>query len=116
MDLYVRTPNNNTIYYINPGPDAGTDFGQLDHDDASTGPENIFWDTGATPPSGTYDVCVETYFFSPSASVGNPIDVTVTVRVPGQSDQVFNRHLTTGVTAGLCTSGSGGYVTSFTFP
>jgi len=53
VDLHVRTPLGNEIYYGSLSADGGT----LDHDDTSgTGPENIFW--GGAPPAGTYLVCV----------------------------------------------------------
>ena len=53
VDLHVRTPLGNEIYFGTLSADGG----ELDHDDTvGTGPENIFW--GGAPPAGTYLVCV----------------------------------------------------------
>ena len=56
LDLYVKDPNGELIYYNHKTSASG---GKLDVDDRDGyGPENIYWATG-TAPSGTYTVYVE---------------------------------------------------------
>ncbi|WP_438031098.1 EGF domain-containing protein [Sorangium sp. So ce233] len=119
MDLFVQTPGGNTISFLNPGPGAGTDFGQLDRDDTSgTGPENIFWDIGVTPPSGTYHVCLMPIFFVIPPTVLTPLSYTVTVRRPFQAPQVLTGSFTSPILEfpTSCDPGQPSYVTSFTYP
>jgi hypothetical protein len=117
-DLLVTTPNGNTIWWSNPGPNAGTDFGQMDKNDmAGTGPENVFWDTGATPPSGTYHVCFETAAFSPAPDGGNPVMVTATVQIPQQSPQTFDKTVIAPTSInGSCDPAFDSYLGSITYP
>ena len=62
LDLIVKTPNGNLIWYGHRGPDRNTDGGLLDHDDTRTrGPENIYWPIKQTPPSGNYHACINIY-------------------------------------------------------
>lgn len=63
LDLYVKTPNGQTIYYANTNADGGS----LDVDclcgDCPQGPnENVFWEDG-TAPEGVYEYWVD-YFDS----------------------------------------------------
>ncbi|WP_437805324.1 EGF domain-containing protein [Sorangium sp. So ce1078] len=117
MDLFVQTPGGNMIFFMNPGPHAGTDFGQLDRDDTvGTGPENIFWDIGVTPPSGTYHVCLVPLFFLIPPTVLTPVSYTVTVRRPFQAPQVLTGSITSLGFSSSCDPGQPTYVMSFTYP
>jgi hypothetical protein len=111
MDLYVVTPTGKKIYFGNTGPSAATDFGELDADDTiATGPENIFWNTMYTPPTGSYAVCVNPY------SISGVTNFTVTINRPAQPDIVVTGTRTLTDTSTVCTVGSPYYVTSFNFP
>ncbi|WP_437933073.1 EGF domain-containing protein [Sorangium sp. So ce341] len=116
LDLFVSTPSGKLISWMNPGPYADTDFGQLDRDDVlGTGPENIFWDIGVTPPSGTYHVCLQPLFLIPP-TVLTPVNYTVTVRRPFQAPQVLTGSITSMVFSFSCDPGQPTYVTSITYP
>lgn len=73
VDLHVVTPGGREIYYAARTQDGGN----LDRDDTTaTGPENVFW--AASPPPGTYLVCVVPF------SISAPTNFTVAVvRTPG---------------------------------
>jgi hypothetical protein len=117
MDLHVLTPNGSHIYYSNKGPDATTQFGQLDADDLTgTGPENIFWDVGVVPPSGTYNICVVPYGFTPDPSFVDPVAFTLTIANPLQGDQIITGTRENELISSDCTVFSPYYVTSFTYP
>lgn len=61
LDLYVVTPNGNTIYYRNPSADNGTLDVDCKCSSCPQGPnENIYWVNG-TAPHGTYQVYVKYY-------------------------------------------------------
>ncbi|MFW5739176.1 MAG: hypothetical protein ACOC1F_02295, partial [Myxococcota bacterium] len=109
VDLHVVTPNGKEIDYGNPGPDDGTDYGELDADDTiGTGPENIYWADGNTPPSGTYHVCVNAYESSSRA-------YTLTV----DNNGVMTNYTGTAAADGYdtpCSPTAFTYVTSVTFP
>jgi len=80
LDLHIGTPNGNTIYYDNVGPDSGTDFGTYSQDDTiGTGPETVYWEDQYTPPSGTYHVCVGWWN-------GGAVSFEAIVARPGQPD------------------------------
>jgi len=73
------TPTGGHIYFGHKGPDASTDFGQLDVDDTTKrGPENIFWDVAYVPPSGRTSSGVVPYNFTPDPTPAIPV--------------TFNRH------------------------
>ncbi|XXX71815.1 EGF domain-containing protein [Sorangium sp. So ce134] len=117
LDLFVSTPSGKVIFFWNPGPNADTDFGQLDRDDLlGTGPENIFWDIGVTPPSGTYHVCLQPALFLIPPTVLTPVSYTVTVRRPFQAPQVLTGSITSMAFSLSCDPGQPTYVTSFTYP
>ncbi len=117
LDLHVLTPTGAHIYYGNKGPYAGTDWGQLDVDDTTgSGPENVFWDTGYTPPTGTYHICVVPYNFTPDASANDPVNFTVKIARPGHPDQVLQGSRTSEWQTSLCSTSSPYYLTSFTYP
>jgi hypothetical protein len=91
IDLYVRDPNGDVVYFGNTQVPSG---GRLDRDDigacdnrggAGMGPENVFWPDGMAP-TGEYAFSVD--YFS-----GCPEDVPthwqVVVKRSGQPDQFF---------------------------
>jgi len=61
LDLHVRDPNNEEIYF---GQRTSSSGGSIDHDDtagtAATHVENVFWPAGAAP-SGNYEAWVVNY-------------------------------------------------------
>jgi hypothetical protein len=117
LDLHILTPNNKHIYFANKGPNATTDFGQLDVDDTTKrGPENIFWDFGTTPPTGTYQMCVVPYSFTPDLNAANPLTFTVTMARPGFPDTIFTGVRTSEQPTPDCSVASPYYLGSFTYP
>lgn len=117
LDLHLVTPNNKQIFWNHKGPDATTDFGWLDKDDTQKrGPENIYWDSIYTPPSGTYHICIVPWNFVPDASSQNPVTFNVTIARPGQPDQIFVGSRTNDESTTVCTFMSTYYLTSFTYP
>ena len=61
MDLHVREPNGEVIYFEDPTSSTG---GQLDVDVQCTGNgglENIVWGPSSTPSAGTYRITVDEY-------------------------------------------------------
>ncbi|MCP3102464.1 hypothetical protein LZ198_26680 [Myxococcus sp. K15C18031901] len=88
-DLIVTTPTGRRVWYQNPGPDPGTDFGALELDDRVMGPERISWAPGTTPPSGVYHVCLFLAGFIRLPSPAAPVSYTLVVRRPGRPDVVF---------------------------
>ncbi|NPC84569.1 hypothetical protein HPC49_40945 [Pyxidicoccus fallax] len=116
-DLYVLTPGGRLIHYANRGPDADTEFGELDVDDQTgTGPENIFWAVGTIPPVNTYRVCLTAVGFDPAPSPTNPVSYTVRVRRPGKPDFITTGSYTQVTASGGCNFGDPSYVTSFGLP
>nr|BDT30465.1 EGF domain-containing protein [Myxococcus sp. MH1] len=94
-DLYVRTPGDKLIHYNNRGPDAQTEYGELDRDEVTgTGPESVFWANGRIPPVGGYRVCLMAVGFSPQPSPSNPVGYTVRVRRAGRPEVVYTGALT----------------------
>jgi uncharacterized protein YfaP (DUF2135 family) len=118
LDILVRTPSNEIIYYANVAADGGF----LDADDqVGTGPENIFWDATITPPSGTYEVCVNSWStnFNPPISTTDPVNVTVTIRVAGVTTSIHPSIMTVAYNTtydGMCDPGLPTHVTSFAYP
>ena len=103
LDLHVVTPAGNEIYYAS----RSADMGMLDRDDTTgTGPENIFWT--ASPPSGTYLVCVDPY------RISTPTNFTVTITHTGSAPMSFHgtRTMSSGNVA--CSRTSPYFVTAFT--
>ncbi|EPX61749.1 Fibrillin-1 precursor [Cystobacter fuscus DSM 2262] len=118
-DLMVTTPTGKLISSDNMGPNPGTDGGQKDQDDyTGQGPENIFWASGKTPPSGTYHVCFETADFNPSPSPDSPVTASITVRKSGKAPQTFPRSYESSAYTypRACSPTTAGYVTSITYP
>lgn len=117
-DLVIATPNGNTIWWNNVGPDASTDFGQLSHDDRSDlGPEVIFWTRERPPVSGTYHVCFEARLFSPPASDQAPVNIQATVQLPGAAPYQLTHTFTQPTAAsGTCSPGLDTFVASVSYP
>jgi hypothetical protein len=117
-DLIVTTPNGKTISFSNRDPGDGTDGGQMDRDDvAGTGPENIFWDSATTPPSGAYHVCFMTSSFAPAPSSTDPVEVTIITRAPEQTSQTVRKTFAAsavGVTE--CSPGDPTFIMTLTVP
>ncbi|WP_395855321.1 EGF domain-containing protein [Cystobacter fuscus] len=116
-NLMVTTPGGKLISDENTGPD-NTDGGQKDQDSTDQGPENIFWASGVTPPSGEYHICFETAGFTPSPSPENPVTYTITVRQSGKQPQTFSKSYTSSAYTfpKACSPSQPGYVTSITYP
>jgi hypothetical protein len=111
MDLHVITPTGKHIYYGLLGPTASTDFGELDVDDQfGTGPENVFWASQYTPPTGNYLVCASPY------NINGTTNYTVTIKRPGQPDLVFTGTRTADNISSVCDTLSPNFVTSFAYP
>jgi hypothetical protein len=109
VDLWVVTPMGKTIYYGNAGPSSATDMGRLDVDDTSgTGPENIYWDSAYTPPSGTYIVCANTYLDSARS-------YTLTVD-KGGSMSSYSGTSPGGLYNTACTTSSPGFIAAISYP
>jgi hypothetical protein len=69
IDLYVKDPNGDYIYFANKEVSSG---GQLDRDDLDGyGPENIFWEK--TAPDGDYIVAVD--FYSGTGNIGYVVNL-----------------------------------------
>lgn len=117
-DLIVTTPTGNTIWWNNRGPDASTDFAVMDRDDtAGVGPENIFWQLGTAPASGTYFICFELGQFSPAPSDADPLSATITVQLPG-SQRFTNQVMYTAGTSrnGACDPSMDTFITGVNYP
>jgi hypothetical protein len=94
-DIVLTTPNRKNIYYHNLGPSATTDWGVLDPDSDTMGPENIYWPlSGSSPPTGVYYACFEAAYFDPVPSSEDPLLVTVTFSLPNNSSLSFTNNLT----------------------
>ena len=116
-DLVVTTPNNKSIYHENRGPTINTDYGTLDTDDTiGFGPENIYWNTNVTPPTGTYYVCFQQYGLN--ATIARPITATIEVRKPLLATQIHRKTFTSRPSSLLnyCTSSIDSYIVSVDYP
>ncbi len=75
LDLYVKSPNGEIIYY---GNSFSSDGGQLDIDCLCSCPassENVFWENG---PSGTYEYWVD--YYGSCGATATSASFTITVR------------------------------------
>lgn len=124
-DLVVKTPNGNLVDPQNRGPDASTDFGQMDRvvtldQNAGKGPENVFWDFDHTPPAGTYLVCVKPISFDgqsgEAGTLSSPIDITVVVKKGGEVNTTLRRTFTSFVSADGCSEDAPTFLGSVSFP
>ena len=115
-DIVVTTPNNRHIYHGNRGTSSATDFGTLDRDDTTgTGPENVYWSPGNTPPNGTYHICFQQYALT--ATPTNPITAIIEIRIPGQITQtVVKTFITKPAFNNICSPTLPTYMATFTFP
>jgi hypothetical protein len=75
LDLHVRDPNNEEIYF---GQRTSSSGGSIDHDDtagtAATHVENVFWPSGSAP-SGNYEAWVVNY----GGGVSESFELRITV-------------------------------------
>ncbi|CAF0918104.1 unnamed protein product [Adineta steineri] len=118
-DIVVSTPNGNTINYMNMGPSTSTDQGQLDADCTNgTGPENVFWSRGGPiPPTGTYYVCFEPYFFNPNITSADPISVTIDIKRSNNTNLSATQNYTSTIRNNYaCDANSMTLLISFTYP
>lgn len=104
VDLHIVPPCGTEIYYSNRTACGGT----LDRDDTTgTGPENVFWSTGAA--SGPYLVCAVPYSISGSTTV------TVNVVRGASTVRTFTRTYTASTGNQTCTTSSPSYLGTYTF-
>jgi hypothetical protein len=117
-DLIVATPGGMMVSFANPGPNIGTEGGQMDRDDvAGTGPENVYWASTSTPPSGQYHVCFMTSSFTPLPSLTDPVHVTITVRWPGRAPMSFKKEfVANALSAGDCSPAEPTFVATIAYP
>ena len=116
-DLYVRTPGDRLIHYANRGPDADTEYGELDVDDQTgTGPENVFWAGSRFPPVGSYRVCLTAFGFDPPPSPTHPLSYTVRIRRPNRPDYILTGTYTQTPGSLGCNPGDPSQVASFGHP
>ncbi|CAF0781879.1 unnamed protein product [Adineta steineri] len=118
-DIVVSTPNGNTINYMNMGPSIYTDQGELDADCTNgTGPENVFWSSGGpVPPTGTYYVCFEPYFFNPNITSADPISVTIDIKRSNNTNLSATQNYTSTIRNNYaCDANSMTLLISFTYP
>jgi hypothetical protein len=85
MDLEVRDPVGNTVYFDNPAVDFGGTFGPNVNGGcqalvADNPTEEAGWSPGGVP-TGSYEVLV---YYQDACGTNNPVDFTVTVTVNGQ--------------------------------
>ncbi|HYO58746.1 Ig-like domain-containing protein [Archangium sp.] len=108
-ELYVRTPNNKVIHHGNRGPNAGTDWGQMDQigSDGST-----YWPEGFTPPTGIYQICAR-----PNAV---PVTAEAWIFVRGQWMKYLEKSFTSKPASEACENGSetnlGNYYYAYSSP
>ena len=117
-DLDVQTPNGLDIAVMyQSGPTEYTDYGQMDATSEITGPENVFWDTDTETPWGSYNICLEVFFFDDIVNDSMPLVATIFVRKPSMTTEIFTRTFTSK-TDGiyLCYNNSVGYIASITYP
>jgi uncharacterized protein YfaP (DUF2135 family) len=104
VDLHVVPPCGTEIYYGNRSACGG----MLDRDDTTgTGPENIFWTTGAA--SGPYLVCAVPY------SIRGTTTVTVNVVRGASTVQTYTRTYNASTPGQRCTVSSPSYLGTFVF-
>lgn len=117
-DLIVATPGGMMISFANPGPNAGTEGGEMDRDDVvGTGPENVYWAAATTPPSGQYHLCFMTSAFTPMPSLADPLNVTITVRWPGRDPISFKKEFVDNtLSAGDCSPADPAFVATIAYP
>jgi len=119
-DLHVVDPTGFEIYY---GATTSPSGGSLDLDSNAAcsldhkRAEHVTWPT-TTPPSGTYEVIVDSWSMCTLPSV----NYLVTVNVKGKAPQTYPGNFTTADNGGTCWVGTGQpvacgtLVTSFTYP
>jgi len=115
-DLIITTPTGKRVYYQNPGPGAGTDYGALERDDRFLGPETISWAPGTTPPAGVYHACLFLSSFLRLPSPAAPVGYFLVVRRPGLPDQVFQGRFIVRVSSVACDPTQATYIGSIHYP
>jgi len=116
---------------ITDKPVAATAYGQVDQNSKyGYGPDNGFWSTAYTPPSGLYIVCAETCLIDPLPSPQYPLNILLNVSWPAiaNNPKILKQTLTVDsyfYPSANCTpvgetpsptSTNGYYVGSFTYP
>ncbi|MCE9668574.1 hypothetical protein LY474_12195 [Myxococcus stipitatus] len=115
-DLIVTTPTGKRVYYQNPGPGPGTDYGALERDDRFLGPETISWAPGTPPPAGVYHACLFLSSFLRLPSPSAPVGYSLVVRRPGLPDQVFQGRFIVRVSSVACDPTQATYIGSIHYP
>jgi hypothetical protein len=107
LDLYVRTPAGHVIYHGNPQQDGGTKY-----TDSASGPgaEQIVWQ--ASPPTGTYEVCVVGFMLS--TDTGFRLEVAELGNV-AQSISGTARVADANMSVATCAGGDSHHVLSFSY-
>lgn len=104
IDLHVVPPCGTEIYYGNRTACGGT----LDNDDTTgTGPENIFWTTGAA--AGNYHICAAPF------RVNGPTTVTVTVVRGAMPPRTFTRTFTVSTGNETCSPTASSFMGTYVF-
>jgi len=100
LDLYVRDPNNEQIYY---GHDRASSGGHLDqdarggcaNDQAESNLENVYWNQ-QDPPPGPYQVTVQYWDGARCSTNAGPTTFTLSIAVGGQIIGAYNYTIAPG--------------------
>lgn len=100
LDLYVRDPNNEQIYY---GHDRAQSGGHLDqdarggcsNDQAESNLENVYWNQDS-PPSGAYQVTVQYWDGARCSTGAGATTFTLSIAVGGQIIGAYNYTISPG--------------------
>jgi hypothetical protein len=100
LDLYVRDPNNEQIYY---GDDRSSSGGHLDqdarggcaNDQAESNLENVYWNQ-QNPPDGAYQVTVQYWDGARCSTDAGPTTFTLSIAVGGQIIGAYNYTIAPG--------------------
>ncbi len=100
LDLYVRDPNNEQIYY---GHDRAASGGHLDqdarggcsNDQVESNLENVYWNQ-ANPPAGPYQVTVQYWDGARCSTAAGATTFTLSIAVGGQIIGAYNYTIAPG--------------------
>jgi len=100
LDLYVRDPNNEQIYY---GHDRSQSGGHLDQDarggcnnnQVDSNLENVYWNQD-NPPPGAYQVTVQYWDGARCSTGAGPTTFTLSIAVGGQIIGAYNYTISPG--------------------